>query len=112
MSLHEPEIVEIDLAPGDPISEAWIAVHNTASRHTWGADAQQVGVDEILDIAPRRAEVRRSFGIWIGDGPTRMPVAAAQTVRHTRENTDTGGVWLSVDPAHQRRGLGSMLLAR
>ncbi|MGW5241857.1 GNAT family N-acetyltransferase [Monashia sp. NPDC004114] len=108
MSLH---VDEIDLAPGDPVSEAWVAVHNTASRHSWGDDAQQIGIEEILDIAPRRAEARRSFGIWLGDGDDRMPVAAAQTVRHTRENTETGGIWLSVDPAHRRRGLGSMLLA-
>ena len=109
MSLH---LDEIDLAPGDPVSEAWIGVHNRASRHTWGPDAQQVGIEEILDIAPRRAEARRAFGIWLGDGEERMPLAAAHTVRHTRDNTETGGIWLSVDPAHRRQGLGSMLLAR
>jgi GNAT superfamily N-acetyltransferase len=100
---------EIELVPDDPVSERWVAVHNVASRDAWGADAQQVSVAEIIDIAPRRAQVRRSFGIWLGEDDS-APVAAAQTIRHTRDNTETGGLWLSVDPAHRRRGFGTLLL--
>lgn len=105
------EVREIDLHLDDPVSDAWIEVHHAANRHVWGPDAQRATVAELLDLAPRRAEARRTFGVWDTSDPEDAPRAAAQTIRHTRENTDTAGLWLSVHPDHQREGLGTLLLA-
>jgi GNAT superfamily N-acetyltransferase len=80
-----------------------------ANRAVWGAGAQRATVEEILDVAPRRHEVRRAF-VVTGSGSDE-PVGAAQTIRRTRENVDIAGVWLSVHPDHQRRGIGTRLLA-
>ncbi len=103
------QVKEIQLAPGELSSEAWLEVHHAANRAVWGADAQRATIEEIVDLTGRRHEARRTFGIWV-DGAAE-PVAAAQTIRHTRENTDTAGIWLSVHPDHQRAGHGRHLLA-
>lgn len=103
------QLEEIQLAPGDAMSEAWLEVHHAANRAVWGAGAQRATVEEIVDITGRRHEARRTFGVWV-DG-VEEPVAAAQTIRHTRENTETAGIWLSVHPDHQREGHGRRLLA-
>ena len=103
------QVKEIQLQVGDPASEAWLAVHHAANRQVWGGGAERISVEEILDIAPRRHEVRRTFAV-VTDGSD-APVGSAQTVRRTRENVGTGGVWLSVHPDHQRRGIGTRLLA-
>jgi GNAT superfamily N-acetyltransferase len=109
-------IEELTLAVGDPLSEQWIAVHDAASRALWGAGAPGLTVEELLDIAPRRAEHRRAFALWASDGDplpgggADAPIAVAQTIQHERDNTETGGLLLSVHPEHQRRGHGSRLL--
>ena len=106
---HRWRIEEVALAVDDPASEAWLEVHHAANRAVWGPDAQRATIDEVLDLAGRRHETRRTFALWVDDGDA--PVAAAQTIRSTRDNRDTGGVWLSVHPDAHRRGLGSALLA-
>lgn len=102
------QIKEIDLAVDDLTSEAWLEVHHAANRHVWGGAAERTSIAEIVDVAERRHEVRRSFVVTEegADGP----VAAAQTIRRTRDNVGTAGLWLSVHPDHQRRGIGSSLL--
>jgi len=100
---------EIQLTPGEATSEAWLEVHHAANRAVWGAGAQRATIEEIIDLSGRRHDARRTFGVWV-DGVDE-PVAAAQTIRNTRENTETGGVWLSVHPDHQRAGHGRRLLA-
>ncbi len=103
------QVKEIELRVGDPASEAWLAVHDAANRAVWGEGAERISVEEILDIAPRRHEVRRTFVVVAAGSDA--PVASAQTIRRTRENVETGGVWLSVHPDHQRHGIGTLLLA-
>ncbi|HET8987906.1 MAG TPA: GNAT family N-acetyltransferase [Humibacillus sp.] len=119
MSWH---IEELTLTVADPLSEQWIEVHNAAARAVWGDGAQVLTVEEVLDIAPRRAEHRRAFALWSGvgdadstegtNGTRRVGrlVAVAQTIQHERDNTETAGLWLSVHPHHQRRGHGPHLL--
>ncbi|GAA2743900.1 hypothetical protein GCM10009868_19480 [Terrabacter aerolatus] len=106
MSLHTKEI---RLEAGDRTSEAWLEVHHAANRALWGRTAQRTSVEEIVDVAARRHEARRAFAV--ADEATGVLVAAAQTIRRTRDNVDTAGLWLSVHPDHQRRGIGRLLLA-
>ncbi|GAA2163742.1 acetyltransferase (GNAT) family protein [Humibacillus xanthopallidus] len=109
-------IDELTLVPGGPLSEQWVGVHNAASRALWGEGAPVLTVEELLDIAPRRAEHRRAFALWASEGDLLAggggdaPVAVAQTIQHERDNTETAGVSHSVHPDHQRRGHGSRLL--
>lgn len=101
-------IEEIDLTDGEPASEAWLEVHHAAGVDTWGPEAQRTSVAEVLHDTERRGEVRRTFTAYDGD----VAVGALQTIRSTHDNTETGNLWLSVLPGHQRRGVGSALLAR
>ena len=106
MSVH---VTTIELTPGDARSEAWLEVHHAANRAVWGDVAQRTTLEEVADVAARRHEVRRSF-VVTGD-ETDVVLAAAQTIRRTRENVGTAGLWLSVHPDHQRRGIGTALLS-
>ena len=102
------QVKEIRLATADPTSEAWLEVHHAANRGVWGPAAERTSIEEIVDVAVRRHEGRRTF-VVTEDGSD-APLAAAQTIRRTRDNVGTAGVWLSVHPDHQRRGIGSLLL--
>ncbi|KRF46211.1 GNAT family N-acetyltransferase [Terrabacter sp. Soil810] len=103
-----PRVKEIELAVGDRRSEAWLQVHHAANRAVWGDAAQRTSIEEIVDVADRRHEVRRTF--LVSEAGSDVVLAAAQTIRRTRENLGTAGLWLSVHPEHQRRGIGSLLL--
>ena len=103
-----PRVKEIELAVGDRRSEAWLEVHHAANRAVWGDAAQRTSIEEIVDVADRRHEVRRTF--LVSEAGSDVVLAAAQTIRRTRENLATAGLWLSVHPEHQRRGIGSLLL--
>ena len=103
-----PRVKEIELAVGDRRSEAWLQVHHAANRAVWGDAAQRTSIEEIVDVADRRHEVRRTF--LVSEAGSDVVLAAGQTIRRTRENLGTAGLWLSVHPEHQRRGIGSLLL--
>jgi len=103
-----PRVKEIELAVGDRRSEAWLEVHHAANRAVWGDAAQRTSIEEIVDVADRRHEVRRTF--LVSEAGSDVVLAAGQTIRRTRENLGTAGLWLSVHPEHQRRGIGSLLL--
>jgi GNAT superfamily N-acetyltransferase len=103
-----PRVKEIELAVGDRRSEAWLEVHHAANRAVWGDAAQRTSIEEIVDVADRRHEVRRTF--LVSEAGSDVVLAAGQTIRRTRENLGTAGLWLSVHPDHQRRGIGSLLL--
>lgn len=102
-------VKEIELAPGDASSEAWLEVHHAANRAVWGHAAQHTSIEEVIDVVARRHEARRTFAV-LEEGSD-VVVGAAQTIRRTRENVGTGGLWLSVHPERQRRGIGGLLLA-
>lgn len=101
-------IAQIELAVGDPTSEAWLDVHHRANVATWGKGAQRTTVAEVLEATARRPERRVAFAAFSDHG---CVVGAAQVIVQLRENTDTGGIWLSVDPEHLCRGIGTALLA-
>ncbi|WP_404392013.1 GNAT family N-acetyltransferase [Humibacillus xanthopallidus] len=103
-----PQVKEIDVTAGDGLSESWLEVHHAANRAVWGDAAQRTSIEEVADVAARRHEVRRSFVVT--DDDSDVAIAAAQTIRRTRENVGTGGLWLSVHPDHQRRRVGTALL--
>jgi GNAT superfamily N-acetyltransferase len=103
-----PRVKEIELAVGDRRSEAWLEVHHAANRAVWGDAAQRTSIEEIVDVADRRHAVRRTF--LVAEAGSDVVLAAGQTIRRTRENLGTAGLWLSVHPEHQRRGIGSLLL--
>jgi len=103
-----PRVKEIELAVGDRRSEAWLEVHHAANRAVWGDAAQRTSIEEIVDVADRWHEVRRTF--LVSEAGSDVVLAAGQTIRRTRENLGTAGLWLSVHPEHQRRGIGSLLL--
>src|SRR3954470_14656049 len=54
-------IKEIQLAVGDPGSDAWLEVHHAANRAVWGDAAQRTSIEEVVDVTARRHEVRRTF---------------------------------------------------
>ncbi|MGZ4601447.1 MAG: GNAT family N-acetyltransferase [Oryzihumus sp.] len=103
------EIVDVD--PLDLGQErllgAWVAVHNAAGRAVWGPAAQQVTPAEIRGTHQRQ-DCRRSAWAAVESGEV---VGAVDLIEPLRENLDTVGFWLSVHPDHQRRGIGSRLLA-
>ncbi len=101
-------IAQVELAVGDRASEAWIHVHHRANVATWGQSAQRTTVAEMAEVTTRRPERRATFA---ATSPNGGGVGAAQVVVQLRENTDTGGIWLSVDPEQVRRGIGTALLA-
>lgn len=101
-------IAQVELAVGDRASEAWLDVHHRANVATWGQNAQRTTVAEVVEVTTRRPERRATFA---ATSPNGCVVGAAQVIVQLRENTDTGGIWLSVDPEHVRRGIGTALLA-
>lgn len=103
------KLEQIELTVDDAVSEAWLAVHHRANVAVWGPGAQRTTVAEVVQATIRRPERRITFAAILGDG---LVVGAAQAIVQLRENTDTGGIWLSVDPDHVRRGIGTALLAR
>ena len=74
----------------------------------WGPRAQQVTAEEIRGTH-RATDQRRTA--WAAlDGSGRV-VGAAVLIEPLRENRDTAGVWLSVQPECWRQGVGSLLLS-
>ena len=104
------EIVDVD--PLDPAHTAlfadWVAVHNAAGRAVWGPRAQQVTPEEAQAL--HQQEDHRNTA-WAAVGEDGRVIGAVELIAPLRENLDTVGLWLSVDPALWRRGIGSRLLA-
>jgi len=103
------EIVPLEvLDPGQAqLLEAWVDVHNAAGRAVWGPGAQQVNPDEIRGTH-RWQDSRRTAWAAVETG---VVVGAVELIEPLRENVDSVGFWVSVHPGHQRRGIGSQLLA-
>lgn len=102
-------IDQIELAVDDPVSEAWLQVHHRATVGIWGLMAQRTTLPEVVQATTRRPERRITFAATLADGAL---VGAVQAIVPLIENTDTGGIWLSVDPDHVRSGIGTALLAK
>ena len=103
----------IDVDPLDPTQDtvfrAWMEVHAAAERALWGDRATSWSAEEIREFQRAPERVRRSVAALDRQGRV---VGAVQVIAATRDNLEGVNVWLSVHPAHQRRGIGSALLAR
>src|SRR6476659_9760715 len=103
----------IDVDPLDPLQDTvfrgWMDVHAAAERALWGGQATPWSAEEIREFQRAPERIRRSVAALDGRGRV---VGAVQVIAATRDNLDSVNVWLSVHPDHQRRGIGSALLAR
>ena len=103
----------IDVDPLDPLQDTvfrgWMDVHAAAERALWGDQATPWSAEEIREFQRAPERIRRSVAALDGRGRV---VGAVQVIAATRDNLDSVNVWLSVHPDHQRRGVGSALLAR
>src|SRR4051812_24302077 len=79
-------IKEIQLAVGDPGSDAWLEVHHAANRAVWGDAAQRTSIEEVVDVTARRHEVRRTF--VAEDASSRIHEHSGAPVEHGNAATE------------------------
>jgi GNAT superfamily N-acetyltransferase len=109
MSDNAVEIRPIDLLdetrPAD--AQRWTAIHAAVQREIFGEKGSSWTLEEIRAFHRSGEKLRVARAAW-QDGEM---VGALDVILPVVDNTSQAQLWLSVDPAHRRRGAGAALLA-
>jgi GNAT superfamily N-acetyltransferase len=109
MSDNAVEIRPIDLLddgrPAD--AERWAAIHAAVQREIFGEKGSSWTLEEIRAFHRSGEKLRVARAAW-QDGEM---VGALDVIMPLADNTSQALLWLSVDPARRRRGVGAALLA-
>lgn len=91
----------------DRDARAWIAVHETARRHSMGEDGSARTLAEVRDLHRTGHKLYAVRGAWLGG----ELVGALELAMPVLDNQRLATVWLSVAPAARRHGVGAALYA-
>ena len=102
------EIRSIDLLDDTRLREAerWVGIHADVQRELFGDRGSSWTLEEIRAFHRSEEKLRVARAAWRGD----EMVGALDVIMPRADNTSLAILWLSVDPDHRGRGIGSALL--
>ena len=109
MSTVALEIRPIDLLDDSRLADAerWSEIHAGVQRELFGDKGSSWTLEEIRAFHRSDEKLRVARAAWLGG----EIVGALDMIMPLADNTTLALLWLSVDAAHRRQGVGSALLA-